>query len=211
MAGGSMLEVIGELTSDPSARAALQEDPDGFLLDRGLDGFTAEDLRDAMDLSADALPVEVAAHLTGPGAADVGPHAGEGEHDALLRLLDHAAEAPLLDDAGADAHDLGDDLDFGTGSSASDSTTLDDDALEHADELAGQDDGADADGTTEAELEDLDDLVSFEEDQDATVPEPEDDGVQSEEVPDHWGDQHQDEGSLDPQQLGDDLGDLPGA
>jgi len=63
MAGSTMLEVIGELTTDPSARAALQEDPNGFLLDRGLDGFTAEDLRDAIDLSADALPVDVAAHL----------------------------------------------------------------------------------------------------------------------------------------------------
>jgi hypothetical protein len=216
MAGSTMLEVIGELTADPSARAALQEDPDGFLLDRGLDGFTAEDLRDAIDHSADALPVDVAAHLTGPTAP--GGLAGETDHDAVLRLLGHAAEAPLPEDTPEDGDfDMDPDMDFGAGSAAAtadgaieDSSDVEleddeDEELDEGDDLEGQDPVSLVDDVDPASL------VPALEEETPDLPEPEGLGEESEEAPGHWGDHHTDEGGLDPQDFGHDLGDLPHA
>ena len=216
MAGSTMLEVIGELTADPSARAALQEDPDGFLFDHGLDGFTAEDLRDAIDHSADALPVDVAAHLTGPTAP--GGLAGETDHDAVLRLLGHAAEAPLPEDTPEDVDlDMDPDMDFGAGSAAdagdgtiegSSDAALDEDEDsegEEGDDLDGQDAGSLVDDLDPASL-----VPSLEEET-PDLSEPEALSEQSEEAPGHWGDHRTDDGSLDPEDFGHDLGDLPEA
>jgi hypothetical protein len=219
----ALQEVIGELATDPSARAALEDDPQGFLVARDLDGFTAEDLRDALDLAADGLPVHVAAHLTGP---DVPPAiAGEEDQEGVLRLLGHAAEAPEApvetedgdlddqpDDEGADETA---DLDFGAGHAVDagdqdgDSTPdieLDDRTeVEDGDEPDDAAHGADVFGELPGEL-----IPDVEEEQ-PDLGEPDPLSEQSEEAPGSWGDHHTDDGSLDPQDFGDSLGDVPHA
>jgi hypothetical protein len=217
----ALQEVIGELTTDPSARAALEDDPQGFLVERGLDGFTAEDLRDAMDLAADGLPVHVAAHLTGP---EVPPAvAGEPDQEGVLRLLGHAAEAPELpaeidgdQDLDHEGFDDMADMDFGAGSGVDDAPdgTIDDrEGLDQQDRLEAED-GDDLDGADDAPdgLDDVPtDLIPQLEEEEPDLGQPEEMGEESEEAPGHWGDHHSDEGGIDPQDFGQHLGDLPHA
>jgi hypothetical protein len=219
----ALQEVIGQLTTDPSARAALEDDPQGFLVERGLDGFTAEDLRDAMDLAADGLPVHVAAHLTGP---EVPPAvAGEPDQEGVLRLLGHAADAPeppaeLDGDHDLDHEGFDDmtDMDFGAGSGVDDTPdgTIDDATdldldeqdgveVEQGDDLEGADDAPDAVDDVPADL-----IPQLEEEQ-PDLGQPEEMGEESEEMPGHWGDHQTDEGGLDPHDFGQHLGDLPHA
>ncbi|OWY62830.1 hypothetical protein B7486_56325, partial [cyanobacterium TDX16] len=201
----ALQEVIGELATDPSARAALEDDPDGFLVARGLDGFTAEDLRDALDLAADGLPVHVAAHLTGP---DVPPaDAGEEDHEGVLRLLGHAAktpEAPVEEAEGLEDGLDGDtkemevdadddaDLDFGAGHAGDeddDAVASDEPAPDEGEDDADQrgEDTDDLDGMAK-ELDELDgDLVPQLEEEQPDLGEPEPLGEESEEAPGHWG------------------------
>ena len=219
----ALQEVIGELATDPSARAALEEDPQGFLAAHGLDGFSAEDLRDALDLAADGLPVHVAAHLTGTDLP--APVAGEGEDEAVLRLLGHVADTPDapvedldVDAFGDDQQEEGDDvpdLDFGSGHVGDEpapgedaSVDADGDPAAEADEVEAELDGGDGaafDAETPAEL------IPQLEEEEPDLGEPEALGEESEEAPGHWGDHHTDDGGLDPEDFGHDLGDLPHA
>ena len=216
----ALQEVISELATDPGARAALQDDPQGFLVSRGLEGFTAEDVHDALGLAADGLPLHVAAHLTGPDLPP--PEVGEHDQEAVLRLLDHAAATPEPSDDAPPSAEHGPDLDdegpgvdlaFGAGSLDADDDGEHPAEGDHADgpEAVAADAAAAPDPNPDPELE-LDGAGPVSPAAEAPDPgQPEALSEQSEEAPDHWGDHHQDEGSLDPHELGDDLGDLPGA
>jgi len=136
----------------------------------------------------------------------------------VLRLLDHAAEAPRPEDVTDEdgGLDMDPDMDFGAGHAAEgDTGTIEDGGeLDLDDDDTDVDDGDKPEGGDAVSLvDDLDpsDTFAFEEEEVNQIPEPEEDGVESEEVPGHWGDQHQDDGGLDPQDFGDDLGDLPHA
>lgn len=213
MDGHTMLEVIGDLATDPSARAALAEDPDGFLAQRGLEGLDARDLVDAVDHAAEALPPGVAVHLTGAHAPDPDLADGEGG-EGVLQVLTHVAEAPVDPDA---LHDG--DLGFGEGAAEADDHAFGRDLDPGGDQPPAA--AADADGTDEEqdEPEDLDaDELGFDlepddgatEEEQPDLGEAEEPDTESEEDPSHWSDHHQDHGSVDPGDLGDHLGDLPG-
>jgi len=59
----SFLAVARELIDSPGAKAAFGEDPDGFLAARGLEGFSAAELDDAVGFVADAVPAPAARQL----------------------------------------------------------------------------------------------------------------------------------------------------
>jgi hypothetical protein len=129
-----LLEVLRDVSLDPTERAAFTEDPSQYLAQHGYEDVPAEDLSEAFGLMHDTLPADTALALSQdpvfelPGeplatddAAEVGELApfGEvnGDFDVTAEDLD-AGEADATADAG-DADEVGDVDDV-------DDTTLDD-------------------------------------------------------------------------------------
>jgi hypothetical protein len=127
----TFLGMAQDLMLDPDAKAAFEADPDGFLVARGFEGLSPDDVADGVAFVAETLPPGPAQALSGPDA----------EGDALGRLAqvdpgEVAADEPL--DAGPD---LDDDAADGTGEDHEDEEDEED---EDDDDLAaGTDPGVD--------------------------------------------------------------------
>lgn len=82
----SLIDLIMSLLKDPSARAAFQEDPEGFLASCG--DVSAEDIKDAIDLADDRDNGHGGNHIHVPPAPPAPhPHPGESDHEAAVRYL----------------------------------------------------------------------------------------------------------------------------
>ncbi|HEY8217807.1 MAG TPA: hypothetical protein VIH82_11780 [Acidimicrobiia bacterium] len=133
MTAATFLEMAHDLMHDGDAKAAFDQDPEGFLAARGFDGLSPDDLTEAVGFVAETLPPETAHALTGP---DAGP-------DALARL---AQVEPTVEDPADDADE--DDGDDGLGAFDADDGPLDHDESE--------DDGEDEEDDDEDEDDDDD-------------------------------------------------------
>ena len=108
----SILEDTRGLIDDPAAKAAFAEDPDGFLASRGLDGFSGQELAEALSHVADALPPHQAAQLpdgeglAALGEAPDGPTALFGEIAAVEPAPSEAADLDFGAGAGAEGEDV---------------------------------------------------------------------------------------------------------
>ncbi|HEX6312684.1 MAG TPA: hypothetical protein VF152_13800 [Acidimicrobiia bacterium] len=89
----SFLEVARELIDSPEAKTRFASDPPGFLAARGFDGFSPEELEEAVGFVADAVPAPVARQLAEPAAP------GAPEPAALARM----ASAGVAEEAVRDA------------------------------------------------------------------------------------------------------------
>ncbi len=173
----SLLEVAEDLAGDEAAKAAFNEDPDGYLAAHGLDAFSAGDLATALEHVADALPPETAVHLPPPDpgaeAADLlgevarlQPEAtdlafGEGDVDDDLDPdaegdadVDSGAMVGPPDDGGDGPDDAGDTGEaFGTAVEEQWADDGDDDGEGEGDDEVDLDFGAGADADPDAGLD----------------------------------------------------------
>lgn len=127
MSAPTFLGMAQDLMLDPDAKAAFEADPDGFLVARGFDGLSPDDLADGVAFVAETLPPGAAQALSGP----------EGEGDALARLAqvdagEAAPEEPLDAEPDRDDEDdedeEGEEIDLGGfADGAADPTQLPDD------------------------------------------------------------------------------------
>lgn len=92
-APASLLEIIMNLLRDPSAQAAFQADPGGWLASCGAGSVTPEQIHDALTL--------VNERADGPGhhvPPPPAPHPGEGSHEVAIRYLNTYVENTYVDD-----------------------------------------------------------------------------------------------------------------
>jgi hypothetical protein len=130
-----LLEVLRDVSLDPSERAAFSADPEQYLAEHGYDDVPPEDLGEAFGLMHDTLPAETAQALVEDPVYDVPTTGGE--------ALDVESAA-----------EVGDMAPFGDVNGDFDAATLrgtDDDSLDD-DSLDGSDVG-DADADTDADVE----------------------------------------------------------
>ncbi len=128
-------ELLADLTTDPEARAAYRNDPEGYLSSAGYENLSTEEAGQAMTHHADRLPPELAERLApvvmahSPATValpdDLPGHLDDGDDPGGdLGLSDPfglLAELPLIDDTDVDPEDLFEDHrvpDPGTSSTA---------------------------------------------------------------------------------------------
>jgi len=104
MSAQTFLGMAQDLMLDPDAKAAFEADPDGFLVARGFDGLSPDDVADGVAFVAETLPPGPAQALTGP----------EADGDVLARLaqidpVEVADADPQPDDDGDERSDGEDD------------------------------------------------------------------------------------------------------
>lgn len=110
----SFLDVARELIDSPEAKAAYADDPDGFLVARGLEGLSPDELEAATGFVADALPAPQARQLGLSFSSEPNPGGGRPpSSDALAQLASTSAVEEAVREAEPGTVDLAAVLDPG--------------------------------------------------------------------------------------------------
>lgn len=106
--GKPLLDVIKDLAQDPAEQARFAADPDAYMASQGYDDLPVDDLHQAVDLTADNLPPEMAVALS---ATSEGPGS-----DTVTGTLGRLTEVPdMVDPTPFEAPDPVEDLATGFG------------------------------------------------------------------------------------------------
>jgi len=109
-----MLDVARELLTDEAAKSAFEDDPEGFLADRGLADWAPGELAEALGYVTEVLPPDTAAELPTADALLDGDADAPGSLAQLSDLAPEAVAPVGADTAALDGLEPGE-IDYGAG------------------------------------------------------------------------------------------------